>query len=539
MTENAYEALTQRAFMDTSWGTVGFDVVRVPLPSFAGATGSPRQTTTEKQFYSGGLQEDRPDGMNDESEYKGRTDNKRNLFEDDYLYVGDNIYSRKWGGDPIETINPFKETYSLIGNNTPDELKKVYSEWGMPRNALDEQWYIAMKWPYNPDKEKDPLMYAKFQSKAGKYGTVADYKNRKVLVYSPATNTAVCLRPAYYLWGGSGDENKLLDINAAEKPDAQFSFDLDNQASADQTVGDVFVDAVVSPDAAFYLGVLTSTNLTDNDDGSYHYGLQRSGTAVWDKGAMETSDNVDTIGGLRAIATVAFGYQGDQRNQLWRLTSNGKSTEQAAAYAGFNVAPVSRPCYFTFVEDDFPLGVVPADLINNTYYNYKSANDPGGKWLSENNYIIGFGAPEGFKDDQVYATYNDANSLEYTESDFNEDLVTSTGYMKELLENPPGNNNAIELEMFVPPKKIAVYNEGKEVFESTLGGNNLNYFTYIIRQPVMSQPTLRNLQRKVCLKITKKKEENFTKMYMIPLVVQEYLEHLEQIMMSNTMFRHV
>lgn len=110
--------MTNRAFMDASSDTVGFDVVRVPLPSFSDVNGAPRTTTQEKQFYSKDLEEDKPYGMNDEKEYKKRIEGKNNLFEDDFLYTGENIYSRKWGGDPIETKNPFKETYDIgLGRN--------------------------------------------------------------------------------------------------------------------------------------------------------------------------------------------------------------------------------------------------------------------------------------------------------------------------------------------------------------------------------------------------------------------------------------
>jgi hypothetical protein len=257
---------------------------------------------------------------------------------------------------------------------------------------------------------------------------------------------------------------------------------LDNQASADQDRENdrPLIDAVVSPDAALYLGILNGVNLVNEDTGSYHYGLIRGGKKNWNLGAFDGDDNMDVVGAMRAIGAQAFGYTSDQnddiKNQMWR-------TSAAGAFAGFNVAPITRPCYFTFVEDDFPLGVVPGYMVNPMYFEYDQELDKtSGKWTSENNYIIGFGRPVAFKGDIPKADYNDANSFGYEGGDFSDNKYTFAGYMKEVLEDPPQNNDAIIKDMFVPLNgvSLAKYNADTEFFESTFGGNNINYFTYIM-----------------------------------------------------------
>jgi len=261
------------------------------------------------------------------------------------------------------------------------------------------------------------------------------------------------------------------------------------------------IDAVVSPDAAFYLGILNGVNLVNEDGGSYHYGLIRGGGAKWNKGAMTGSDNMDAVGAMRAIGALAFSYPADAKddikNQMWK-------TEKAASYTGFNVAPVTRPCYFTFVEDDFPLGVVPSDYVNNMYFDYDQESDKtNGKWTSEKNYIIGFGRAFGSKKSEVTkADYNDANSLGYSDGDFPDDKYTYTGYMAEVLENPPTNNDAIIKDMFTPIGGVSLekYNANDEIFESTFGGNNLNYFTYIIGNGTATTADLAKLSKESMFK---------------------------------------
>ena len=119
------------------------------------------------------------------------------------------------------------------------QLRLNFTEWGMPETAEDEQFYIAMRWPYDPvairtetvaDNIRDQVL-RQFKSDYGLedfelVGTPADYKKRKVLVYNPATKQAVVCKPAYFLWGETD-------------PD-----------------GSGKIEAIVSPDAALFLGLL-------------------------------------------------------------------------------------------------------------------------------------------------------------------------------------------------------------------------------------------------------------------------------------------
>jgi len=93
-----------------------------------------------------------------------------------------------------------------------------YRAWGCPETAIDEQFYIAMRWPYDiTDGDKDDELFKKFKEKYFKdrkdnefYGKPSDYKQRKVLIYSSTTRTAVVCRPAFFMWG----KNDEVDINS-------------------------------------------------------------------------------------------------------------------------------------------------------------------------------------------------------------------------------------------------------------------------------------------------------------------------------------
>ena len=118
----------------------------------------------------------------------------------------------------------FEYTENESGSNAA-----IYDEWKAPTTALDEQFYIAMRWPYEPNVDEESKELFKSQYGIDEFvGTADDYKKRKVLVYSPASGRAVVCRPAYFFWGGQ---------------DPRFDF----QA----------VDGAVSPDAAYYLGIIT------------------------------------------------------------------------------------------------------------------------------------------------------------------------------------------------------------------------------------------------------------------------------------------
>ena len=205
-------------------------------------------------------------------------------------------------------------------------------EWGSPSNALEEQFYIAMEWPYKPlgeyseltNQEKtsvDAHMAVNTLATNFPVGTAADYKKRRVMVYSPTTGKAVICRPAYYLWGRG--TARVLEPKA--------SFDSFGNAYEDINVdgGDrnqlatefeVQLKAIVSPDAAYYLGMMNLTKVESE---------------FWGDGAHSKSEGE------------------------WH---DAEDSIQQVAKAGIAPFPVPRMCYYAFVPDNTPLGVIP-DLV--------------------------------------------------------------------------------------------------------------------------------------------------------------------------------
>jgi hypothetical protein len=204
--------------------------------------------------------------------------------------------------------------------NTVNDLRLIekasYRDWGCPNTAIDEQFYIAMRWPYkivvdskNNLDENNPLVklfkQKYFSSYTGSfYGTPKDYKNTKILVYSPITRTAVVCKPAFFLWG-----------------EKEIAGGYKRTANLDPI--DINISAVVSPDAAYYLGMMhfspieaeASTGITNRKnfgDGSY------------------------------------------------------KEAAKAMGKSGLAPFPVPRECYYAFVDDDVPLGVATS-LYNPAY----------------------------------------------------------------------------------------------------------------------------------------------------------------------------
>lgn len=222
-----------------------------------------------------------------------------------------------------------------------------YRDWGSPTNPLDEQFYIAMRWPYEITEDKNDQIFKKFKdqyfsdrSENEFYGSPKDYKNRKVLVYSPTTRTAVVCKPAYFLWGtdkadlitgtseGGGGLNDWSD-QWIVSPRAAFAREVD-------------LAAVVSPDAAYYLGVM---HLTENE--KYYFKRE-----VDDHGFDENRSSVSA---------------------------------SALAQAGLAPVPMPRDCYFTFVDDSIPLGVVTTVYNPANEFKYKGDID------DDKSYFIGFG----------------------------------------------------------------------------------------------------------------------------------------------------
>jgi len=156
-------------------------------------------------------------------------------------------------------------------------LQNMYNAWGTPETASDEQFYIAMRWPLDfSQNEQFTNLNASDQQALGTFfssrmdipgqevvspegaqldrlsngnanldaythvngmvsGSPGDYKQRKVLVYNSETGRAVVCKPAYALWS------------------------ISRQSQTAAPGGNPSPDAVVSPDAAFYLGMLSPT----------------------------------------------------------------------------------------------------------------------------------------------------------------------------------------------------------------------------------------------------------------------------------------
>lgn len=248
-----------------------------------------------------------------------------------------------------------------------------YSEWGSPKTSADEQFYIAMRWPYTPSVsdsisseeylesfkneyfsgdlsvpglDQNPLAFSK---------TAEDYKKRKVLVYNPSIRRAVVCRPAYFLWGETTERVRGT------------------------------TDAAVSPDAALYLGLLNSRIAnTDND----------------------------------------------------YLSS------------GFSTHPVRQECFFAFVPDETPLGVVG---IENFVKEFK---------LSENS-TTNFGGAHGFEDYLIgFGNYNNESV---------DDLIAEERTFPQgtFIDGNP-------LNLYKLSSNLEIMGEDEILSNRRLGGNPLN-----------------------------------------------------------------
>jgi hypothetical protein len=109
--------------------------------------------------------------------------------------------------------------YEILQDYQSTSNAAALQEWTPPSNALEEQFYIAMQWPYKPLSEgggvnlDSSIPFDASNSSAEAFlhnygitetfGNVKDYKNRKVMVYSPSTGKAVVCKPAYFMWGNS------------------------------------------------------------------------------------------------------------------------------------------------------------------------------------------------------------------------------------------------------------------------------------------------------------------------------------------------
>jgi hypothetical protein len=445
-------ALSGKAFLDDSTGSnASFNIVRMPFP--------PGSDDLALSSYT----------LNEPEKYKSSSE----VLIGNYKFFDDDKEKQKYAdfeyGSDIYNTKPM---YQYIKENN------IYKEWGMPKTAEDEQFYIAMRWPYNPSwfKKDDALTNKFIESYSGSslginggissedysdfmFGTAQDYKNRKVLVYSPTTNTAVCCRPAYFLWGNQKDAT-LIEAKAE-------GTSLDSYINIEYP----FIDAVVSPDAAYYLGILTNP-------------LSLKGDAASD--ARFASYGLDLVTGITGNAnTVTYGdiQIKDYLSQIKQET--GLSTEfwnadQAVKYFGTSIVPTSRSCYFTFVEDDFPLGIIPAPIIQPQEYEYSTDTDTGGRWLADKSYIIGFGKSEDANNEAVTnAMFEGQNDIDFGGFDDEESpgghIYREYGYLKEILEDPSvlQDNTSITDDLFVPGNKgeITFQTERDAAIRVAIGGN--------------------------------------------------------------------
>ena len=246
----------------------------------------------------------------------------------------------------LANLNPLEGSWEYEYINKNEIISNSpfsYRDWGSPREPLDEQFYIAMRWPYAITEDKDDELFKKFKDKYFSdrdvnefYGTPKDYKNRKVLVYSPTTRTAVVCRPAYFLWGT--DKADLI-IGTTENNDWDEGWIVSPRAAYSEEVN---LAAVVSPDAAYFLGVM---HLTENE--KYYFKREKDDHGFDENRASESAS--------------------------------------ALAQAGLAPVPMPRDCYFTFVDDSVPLGVVTTAFNPANAFNYKDNMD------ADQSYFVGFG----------------------------------------------------------------------------------------------------------------------------------------------------
>lgn len=239
----------------------------------------------------------------------------------------------------LSNTNDVVEMPKPEGNNASEIDTLIASEWGKPSSEEDEQFYIAMKWPYNPATNSG-VNLERFKDKYGfdsVYGTAQDYINRKVLVYNPVNKRAVVCKPAYFLWGEleDSDLNQLSDI-----------------------------DALVSPDAAYYLNIIT---------GSF------DGNELENAARELTGDVIEFF----TPADPDFGI--DQ--------------------FGFRRYPKKQECMFAFVPDSVPVGVVAPQVASAQEFSLRVSDSDS----SSKDYLIGFGSFVNSDSDNLYAVKNESN----------------------------------------------------------------------------------------------------------------------------------
>ena len=271
--------------------------------------------------------------------------------------------------------NPLENSYSFSNielQNTETQISMPlpesgdvvnFSEWKAPEKAIDEQFYVAMRWPYLPsasDKDIEKFWAKYFMGKMAKnelVGKVEDYKNAHVLIYNSRNNIAVVCKPAYFLWGESKTKvfkklSNTSESDGAVENSMEFAgetlfswagYKADSPSTTPE-FEDMEISAVVSPDAAFFLGILTSQN------------------------------NLHS-------------------------TSTGKTFGP-----GYNDMPLPQECHFAFVPNTVPLGVATSMFVPIKKF---KAKDSSGKEMED--FIIRFGNYESQENLQAELTdFNDS-----------------------------------------------------------------------------------------------------------------------------------
>ena len=304
-----------------------------------------------------------------------------------------------------------------------------YRDWGSPKSAIEEQFYIAMRWPYKiSDNPTSDTMWSDFKNKyfpdrsdSDFYGKPQDYKNRRVLVYSPVTNQAVVCQPAFFMWG----ENKV-DIYNGETTDyarhdnrtdsSYINFKYENEEKD--------LAAILSPDAAYYMGVL---NLT--------------------------------------------------KDEIERYTkeSEANAASMTLAKAGLAPNPIARECYYVFVDDNVPLGVV--STVDSPITKFEKDPNNGS---SEATYLIGFG-----KYVSKNAEVSALTAAPATNGNTGRMSQLPSGVSADAIErykqaaNAPLNTRYTE---YVPSAGIEVVDSQYLSAAAARGGNYLDYFSLVNQQ---------------------------------------------------------
>ena len=328
--------------------------------------------------------------------------------------------------------------YEYIDQNTITSGSPFsYRDWGSPASALDEQFYIAMRWPYAIADDKDDEIFKKFKDQYFSdrdvnefYGKPKDYKNRKVLVYSPTTRTAVVCKPAYFLWG---IDKADLFIGTNEENDDHAEWVVSPRSAI---LEEVELAAVVSPDAAYYLGVM---HLTEGE--KYYF-------------KREEDDH---------------GYD----------ENRASASASALAQVGLAPVPMPRDCYFTFVDDTVPLGVVTTIYNPANEFTYKG--DSG----KDKSYFIGFGAFAAEGDGKLLA--EEASKAGARQLGISGSADSMERQLELLNERPTALTNS-QWQEYIPISGITLLDQSHFAEAAARGGNILagkgeqnSYFDHMLK----------------------------------------------------------